>query len=75
MPKIWQIKFVQEFQSNKDREEKKHVSARDVEKYFNQFPDLQLKEDESTFDFFKRAVEYQTEVRYYIKGILQETHD
>lgn len=58
MPKIWQIKFVQEFQSNKDREEKKHVSPRDVEKYFNQFPDLQLGENESTFDFFKRAVEY-----------------
>lgn len=49
---------MQEFQSNKDREEKKYVSPRDVEKYFNQFPDLQLGEDESTFDFFKRAVEY-----------------
>ena len=46
-----------------------------MEKYFNQFPDLQLREDESTFDHFKRAVEYQTEVRYYIRGILQETHD
>ena len=56
-PKLWKIKFVQEFTNNKDRKEQVYGSPLEQERFFNLFNDHHLEEGESTFAFFKRSVE------------------
>ena len=56
-PKLWKIKFLQEFISNKDKKDKLYVNQDDQDRYYNVFRDHQKQEDESTFSFYKRSIE------------------
>lgn len=74
-PKLWKIKFVQEFTNNKDKKEKIYASAQEQERFFNLFKDHIIEEGESTFHYFKRSIEKQLMIREVIKGVIQETND
>ena len=56
-PKLWKIKFIQEFTNNKDRKDKVYASPTEQERFFNLFNDHRIEEGESTFSFYKRSVE------------------
>ena len=38
-PKLWKIKFVQEFTNDKDKTEKRYTSPQEQERFFNIFND------------------------------------
>lgn len=74
-PKLWKIKFVQEFTNNKDRLEKRYTSAQEQEAYFNVFNDNRLQEGQTTFDFFKKSIEKQLMIKDAVIGVITETNE
>ena len=56
-PKLWKIKFCQEFISERDQKDKTYASLIEQERFFSLYNDHQLKPGETTFQFFKRSIE------------------
>ena len=64
-PKVWQQKYIQEFQSNEDRLKHRWASPEGQLKFLRFFPDnvFEPNSKESLFEFFKQAVEKQKSMR------------
>jgi hypothetical protein len=68
-PMIWKIKFAQEFTSHKEHKEVLG-DTKMIESFFSRFKDHAIEEGESTFDFYKRSIYKQMEIRQIVEGVV-----
>jgi hypothetical protein len=75
-PKLWRVKYMQEFMSQEDKICKKYASPEGIERFMNLFRDNQYDPNGalSMFEFFKQSVEKQISMRETIKEIIVETN-
>ena len=73
--KLWKMKFLQEFISAKDKQDGHYIKQEDQDRYFNVFKDHQLGPDQTTYEFFKSAINKQLVIRNLIYHIIKETNE
>ena len=74
-PKLWKIKYLQEFISTKDKGRKKYEGPEGEEKFMKLFRDntFDPSGEETMYSFFRKSIDKQLRMRYLISNVIYET--